>query len=95
MNGLECDPLPHYSNFTATPMGMLPQSDADLPPERTRPLKSATKKPAARKSAAKPKLAAKRQPKPKQSTLLDIVVAQLDDAKAEQVVTIGLEGKSA
>ena len=77
--------------------------------KRTRPLKAPAKKPAARKAAAKPKPAAKRSAakkpaaaakskpdkKPAKPNLLKVVLDQLDDAKAEQVVTIGLEGKSA
>ena len=79
--------------------------------KRTRPLKAPAKKPVARKAAAKPKPAAKSAAKrgavtagkstpavktrPAKPTLLKVVLDQLDDAKAEQVVTIGLEGKSA
>ncbi len=63
------------------------------------------KKAAARNGAAKPKTIAKRStpkaakpakparvPKP---NLLNTIVAQLDDAKAEAVITISLDGKSA
>ncbi len=71
--------------------------------------KPAAKKPAAKKAAAKsaPKTAksvpapktAKSTPAPKKETLIDRVLLErilksLDDDKAEEIVTIGLEGRS-
>jgi len=57
---------------------------------------------AARNGTAKPKTIAKRSvPKaakparPAKPSLLNTIVAQLDDAKAEAVITISLDGKSA
>ncbi len=57
------------------------------------------KTPVRRKSTAKPKAVAKRSAakpaKAASSNLLKTIVAQLDDAKAEQVITINLDGKAA
>jgi ribosome-associated protein len=53
------------------------------------------KKTAARKSTAKPKLVAKREPKGAKTGLLNTILAQLGDAKAEEIVTIDLNGKAA
>ncbi len=60
------------------------------------------KKAAARKSAAKPKTVSKRNDakpakpvKASKPSLLTTIVAQLDDAKAEAVITINLDGKTA
>ena len=53
------------------------------------------KKTAARKSTAKPKLVAKRGPKGAKTGLLNTILAQLGDAKAEEIVTIDLNGKAA
>jgi ribosome-associated protein len=38
---------------------------------------------------------AKREPKSGKSTLLTTVIGQLKDAKAEEIVTVGLDGKAA
>ncbi len=54
------------------------------------------KTPIRRKPAAKPKSAAKRSiAKSASSNLLKTIIAQLGDAKAEQVITISLDGKAA
>lgn len=45
------------------------------------------------KAAAAPKRAAK--PKPIKNSLLKTIISQLDDAKAEAIVTISLDGKAA
>ena len=45
------------------------------------------------KAAAAPKRAAK--PKPTKNSLLTTIIDQLDDAKAEAIVTISLDGKAA
>jgi ribosome-associated protein len=69
-------------------------------PRKAAARKSVARKPASRKPAAKPvarKPAAKKAiaaPLPK-SVLLDMVTAQLDDAKAEAISTIDLAGKGA
>jgi ribosome-associated protein len=53
------------------------------------PAKKSTKKPAPKKAAAAP---AKKAP---QSALLERILSSLDDDKAENIVTIDLEGRSA
>ena len=68
-------------------------------PKTAKPVKKAVKaarpaKPKAAKAVKKTVKAAK-PAKPSTPSLLKIVLDQLDDAKAEQVVTIGLDGKSA
>jgi ribosome-associated protein len=55
-----------------------------------KPAQKPSKKPAAKKAAAAPA----RKPAP-QSALLERILASLDDDKAENIVTINLEGRSA
>ncbi len=55
--------------------------------DEDRKLKAPVKAAAARKRAAKPK--------PARNSLLNTIISQLDDAKAEAVVTISLDGKAA
>jgi ribosome-associated protein len=71
------------------------------PPKKTAKKSAPAKKPAKKtvKPAAKRKAASKPAPAPKkaapQSALLDRILTSLDDDKAENIVTIDLEGRSA
>jgi ribosome-associated protein len=64
-------------------------------PAKFKPVKiSPAAKPAAKKPVARKIAVAAPQPRPTYPALVEAVLAQLDDAKAEQVVTIDLANKS-